>query len=148
MCDRKDLIRQNQNQEIQTIESSTNVCKSLKLESMIVNHNSIDLTLHSRTTSSELNSLKENNINSDKMNILRSKELENINANMINTCKKSETPENKRVSEKPISNLSLPFLSQSANVCPKPLSETYMASLPPVFHRYLLIYLFITSIEK
>ena len=136
MCDKKDLNRQNQNQEVQTIESSTNVCQSLKLESMIVNHNSIDLTLHSRSTSSELNSLKENNINPDKMNILRSKELENINGNMINICKKGDTPENKLVSEKAISKLSLPFLSQAANVCPKPLGETYMASLPPVFHRY------------
>ena len=133
MCDRKEI---NQNQEVQTIESSTNVCKSLKLENMIVNHNSIDLTLHSRSTSSELNAVKENNINPDKMNILRSKELENINTNMINMCKKGDTPENKLVSEKTISSLTLPFLSQASNVCPKPLSETYMASLPPVFHRY------------
>ena len=143
MCDRKDLNRQIQNQEVQTIESSTDACKLLKLESMIVNHNSIDLTLHSRSTSSELNSLKENIINPDKMNILRSKELENINGNVMNICKKSETPENKLVSEKSVSNLSLPFLSQAANLCSKPLSETYMASLPPVFHRYYLFIYFL-----
>ena len=141
MCDRKDL-NLIQNQKVQTIESSTNVFKSLKSESMIVNHNSIDLTLHSRSTASELNSLKENNINPDKMNILRSKELENINANMINICKKSDTPENKLVSEKAIPNPSFPFLSQAANVCQKSLSETYMASLPPVFHRYYLSFIY------
>ena len=62
------LNRKYQHQKFDSLESSTNVCKSSKLENMIVNPNSIDLTLHSRSTSSEI-SLKENNISPDKMNI-------------------------------------------------------------------------------
>ena len=115
--------------------NSTKANEASDRETMIANHHSIDLTLHSRASSSDPSTFKENSPNPDKINILKSKEIEKINANIMNICTSSETREPKTLSEKSVSSLSLPLLSQASSICQKPLSESYINSLP-LFHRF------------
>ena len=125
----------NRLQNTARVNNSTKANESSDRETMIANHHSIDLTLHSRASSSDPSTFKENSPNPDKINILKSKEIEKINANIMNICTSSETHEQKTLSEKSVSSLSLPLLSQASSICQKPLSDSYINSLP-LFHRF------------
>ena len=117
-------------------DSSTRSIEAYDQEKMIVNHHSIDLSLHSRSPPPDLSTFKEDGTNQEKINILKSKELEQINSNIPKTSSKCETHDQKIVHEKSILSLSMPLLSQAASICPKPLNESFTTPLPPIFQRY------------
>ena len=102
---------------------------------MIVNHNSIDLTLRSRSPPSDLRTFKENSTNQDKIVMLKSEELEKRNSNVTSVYTKIETNEQKHALEKSVSSLLMPSISQSVNSSNKSLSELYTSPLPPMFNR-------------
>ena len=102
---------------------------------MIVNHNSIDLTLHSRSPPSDLRTFKESSINPDKIGMLKSEELDKRNSNIASIYTKIDTNEQKHAPEKSVSNLLMPSVSQSANSSNKSLNEPYNTPLPPIFNR-------------
>ena len=102
---------------------------------MIVNHNSIDLTLHSRSSPSDLRAFKESSTNPDKIGMLKSEELDKRNSNIASIYTKVETNEQKHAREKTVSNLLLPTVSQTVNSSNKSLNEPYTTALPPLFNR-------------
>ena len=111
-----------------------NIAKSSH-EKMIVNHNSIDLTLHSRSSPSDLRAFKESSTNQDKIGMLKSEELDKRNSNVASIYTKIETNEQRHNPEKSVSSLLMPPISQSVNSSNKSLSELYTSPLPPMFNR-------------
>ena len=102
---------------------------------MIVNHNSIDLTLHSRSSPSDLRTFKESSTNQDKIGMLKSEELDKRNSNIASIYTKVETNEQKHAPEKSVASLLMPSVSQTVNSSNKSLNESYTTPLPPLFNR-------------
>ena len=102
---------------------------------MIVNHNSIDLTLHSRSSPSDLRAIKENSTNQDNIGMLKAEELDKRNSNIASIYTKIETNETKHAPEKSVASFLMPSVSQTVNSSNKSLNEPYNTPLPPLFNR-------------
>ena len=95
--------------------------EEINRETVITNHHSIDLSVHSRSPS-DLSNCKENTLVQDRLNLYKSKQIEKLNQSL--------------------SNLVPPLLPSqtSNNVSTLPFTDAHNATFPPGINRYVRVY--------
>ena len=115
--------------------------EEINRETVLTNHHSIDLSVHSRSPS-ELNNCKENTSVQERLNLYKSKQIEKLNSNMMNIVSHIKPEQQKAISEKALLNLVPPLLpSQTSNTLSTiPFADAHNATYPPAINRFVRVY--------